>query len=318
MPDKKIAKNWTNRILQGDVRTVARACSLFENEDPLAGTILSQIYRYTGNALVIGITGPPGAGKSSLLSCLIEETLLRGYQVGVIAVDPTSPITGGAFLADRLRMTTIHQDSVFVRSLATRGSRGALAFASFGVLRLLEAMGKNFIFVETVGAGQNEVEVTRLATSTVYVTIPNLGDEIQALKAGILELADIFVVNKADLGFAELAVSQLRSVLTLKEPSQKKESTPSWSPPILVASALKKQGIVQIFEAVLHHWEYLKSTGKLFDRKRKQVAFELETILERGVVHKLQSKLTERNLELLLSKKNDPYSLSKKILRRRG
>lgn len=320
MPAQKSTKSWIQKILQGDLRTVARTCSLFENEDPLSESILSEIYRYTGNAFVLGITGPPGVGKSSLLSSLVEEAVRHGYQVGVIAVDPTSPLTGGALLADRLRMANLNHNSVFVRSLATRGTLGGLAFASFGILRTLEAMGKNFIFVETVGAGQNEVEVSHLATSTLYVTIPHLGDEIQALKAGILEVCDIFLVNKADLGNAEVAISQLRAMLTLKESSTAfpgKDAVPIWSPPILSCSALKKQGIAQIFHAVLQHFEYLKSTGELFERKRKQVQAELAAIMERRIAKEVESKLTTRATDLLLSKKSDPATLAKKILRRK-
>lgn len=317
MPAQKATKSWIQKILQGDIRTVARACSLFENEDSLSESILADLYRYTGNAFVLGITGPPGVGKSSLLSCLIEEAVRRGYQVGVIAVDPTSPLTGGALLADRLRMVPLNCDSVFVRSLATRGSLGGLAFAAFGILRIFEAMGKNFIFVETVGAGQNEVEVSRLATSTLYVTIPHLGDEIQALKAGILEVCDIFLVNKADLGNAEVAVSQLRAMLTLKESSSNKRDLQPWVPPILSCSALKKQGIAQLFNAVCQHFEYLKSTGELFERKRKQVYAELATILERRIAKDVESKLTSKVTDLLLAKKSDPIALAKKILKRK-
>lgn len=300
------------------MRATAQACSAVENEDPIAPELLSRLYRYTGNALVIGITGPPGAGKSSLLDSLIEEAVAHDYQVGVLAVDPTSPLTGGALLADRLRMGSANHGQVFVRSLATRGSLGGLASASFGILRILEAAGKNLIFVETVGAGQSDIDVAHLALTTLYVTVPNLGDEIQALKAGILELSDIFIVNKSDLGGFELALSQMRALLTFKDHDLlelKKKSGISWTPPILSASALKKQGIAQIFASILSHYEFLRSSGKLFERKRGQIYSEMKTILERRLSQSVNSKIKERTLDLLSSKKSDPYSETEKILK---
>lgn len=328
---RKLAKTWIEKILQGDIRTVARACSMIENGDPLSEDLLASIHRFSGKAIVVGITGPPGAGKSSLLSCLIEEALSRQYQVGVIAVDPSSPVSGGALLADRLRMGSLKDDQVYIRSLATRGSLGGLAFAAFGILHVLEAMGKEIIFVETVGAGQNEIAVTQLAATTLYVTVPNLGDEIQALKAGILELADIFIVNKSDLGNSEITASHLRSTLTLKEPfdappslageaalgfggSFKAKSQNRWSAPILTASAARRSGIAQIFSSILSHHKFLESSGEMVERKRKQLCAELFFILEKNLSAELNSLLKGKLLETLLSKKLSPYALAREIL----
>ena len=282
---------------------------MIENEEPLAKGILSSLYPFSGNAFVIGITGPPGAGKSTLLSCLIEEALTHKYHVGVIAVDPSSPLTGGALLADRLRMSSTNHQQVYIRSLATRGSVGGLAYASFGILRVLEAMGKDFIFVETVGAGQDEIAVSNLAATTIYVTVPHLGDEIQALKAGILEVSDIFIVNKSDLGQSEITISQLRSALTVRGGGEK-----AWKPPILSASASQGKGIAQIFSTILSHQDFLTSSGEGKVRRRRQVSQELMTILEKSMWQEIRSKLTEEALERLLNKKLDPHSLARKIL----
>lgn len=325
---KNLAKTWLEEIQQGNIRTVARVCSLIENEDPLSEKILALLYPFSGQSIVVGITGPPGVGKSTLLSRLVEEALAHQYQVGVIAIDPSSPISGGAILADRLRMSSANQEKVFIRSVATRGSAGGLAYASFGILRVLETMGKKIVFIETVGSGQNEIMVTNLATTTIFVTVPNLGDEIQALKAGILEVSDIFVVNKSDLGNSEITVSQLRSSLTLKDLSERFSMTSDgellhpannheWKFPILSASAIHKKGIAQIFASILEHQEFLRSGGELELRKKKQIMSELFFILEKKLMQDLKTKLTDKLIHSLLKKKLTPHALAKQIISRK-
>ena len=288
------------------MRAAARLCSLIENEEPGSAQIRAALYRSAGRARVVGVTGPPGAGKSSLLSCLVEEAVRRKLSVGVLAVDPSSPVTGGALLADRLRIRPSDPSGVFIRSLASRGSRGGLAYAAFGIFRVMEAMGKQIVFVETVGAGQNEIAVAQLAGTTVYVTVPNLGDEIQALKAGILEVCDLFVVNKADLGQAELAVSQLRSALGLKNAES---PAGGWVPPILSASAAQRRGVGQIFSSIVEHQEFLEKTGESARRRRKQAAAEWLAAAERRVLSAMQAQLTEQLIDKLAAGKVDPYSL---------
>lgn len=334
-------KNWIDKIRQGDLRAVARACSLIENEDPISEKILSLLYRFSGNSIVVGITGPPGSGKSVLLSCLVDEAIHHQYKVGVIAVDPSSPLSGGAILADRLRIRSATDERVYIRSLATRRTPGSFSPASFGILRVLEAMGKGMIFVETVGSGQNEVEVTRLATTTLLVTVPNLGDEIQALKSGISELSDIFVVNKSDLGNSETTVSQLRSVLTMKDLSETspysfpsssrtrrenrtEQTTPQphrsmnqWKSPILAVSALQKRGIAKIFSSILEHQNYLVSSGELEVRNKERISAEIFSILERKIKTKIESNLTDKRLQNLAIKKEDLYSFVRKTLSKR-
>ena len=324
-PTTPPAKEWAEKIRSGDIRTAARACSLIENEDPQADSILAAIYPYTGRAMVVGVTGPPGAGKSTLLSCLVEEAVGHSYKVGVIAVDPSSPISGGALLADRLRIDTSDRSQVYIRSLATRGSLGGLAAASFGILRVMEAMGKALIFVETVGAGQNEVAVSSLATTTVFVTVPNLGDDIQALKAGILEVCDIFAVNKSDLGNAEVAVSQLRTVLTMRE-FQEAGSEPvlpnsselsiSWRLPVMAVSAHQKKGVAQLFSAIMSHHQQLAATRMLEQRRRRQVSAEIELLLERKLSVELKSLITEKVIDSLMSHEKSPHALAAQLVAR--
>lgn len=317
---KSAIKNLVDRIRQGDVRVAARTCSLIENEDPSGEEILSLLYRFGGNSVVVGVTGPPGAGKSTLLSGLVDEALSGGHNVGVIAIDPTSPITGGALLADRLRIAPAIRQQVFIRSLATRGALGGLSFAAFGILRILEAMGKDMIFVESVGAGQNEIAIANLATTTLYVTVPNLGDDIQALKAGILEVSDIFVVNKVDLGNSEAAVSQLRFALALKDGARgiSQDQKAEWKHPILPASALQRKGIAQIFSSVKAHEQHLISAGDLAERRKRQIAAEFLSILERRFTAEARAKLNDKVLSALESKKIDPHSFARQFFFRKA
>ncbi|MGC1119864.1 MAG: methylmalonyl Co-A mutase-associated GTPase MeaB [Candidatus Methanofastidiosia archaeon] len=302
-----------DRLLAGDKRACARLITLVENEAPESKQALKQIYPHTGNAHVIGVTGPPGAGKSSLVDKLTQYYREQGKTIGIIAVDPSSPFTGGALLGDRIRMQGRATDpGVFIRSMGTRGHMGGLALTTKDVIKILDAFGKDIILVETVGTGQDEIDIIRAADTVLVVTMPSLGDDIQAIKAGILEIGDIFVVNKADLDYADKAVMELEMMLDFN-------SGTGWRPPVVRTVANMGEGIEELAEAIQAHIEYLKKEGLYEEKRRLKVEMELLEVLNQCVVKEVLEKARKTNefdnlVDLILERETDCYTAAKKLL----
>ncbi len=301
-------------VMSGDRRSIARAITIIENNTAGAQKLIVSIYPHTGKAHVIGLTGPGGSGKSTLIEKIVREYRRKGKTVGVIAVDPTSPFTGGAFLGDRIRMQELSTDEgVFIRSMATRNFPGGIAKATKDAVKVLDASGRDIIIVETVGAGQSEVEIIKVAQTIVVIHAPGLGDEIQAIKAGLMEIADIFVVNKADRENADKAVTDIQAILQLNN----KEV--AWRPPILKTTALTGEGVSQLVEKIEEHKRFLE---KELGRKRnlgKAEAELIEAIKERVTSSIIDELKREGKLEDLLQKiierEVDPTSAAERLLR---
>ena len=300
-------------VLAGQYRALAQAVSLVEREDPEAERLLAEIYPATGRARVIGITGSPGAGKSTLVASLAKHYRRSDKRVGIIAVDPTSPFTGGAILGDRIRMADLYTDrGVFIRSMATRGFMGGLAKATNDVVDLLDASGFDVVIVETVGVGQDEVDVIRTVQTNVVILVPGMGDDIQAIKAGIMEIGDIFVVNKADRPGADRTVTEITMMMSLVEEHG------DWVPPIVKTVASQSQGIDELDAAVGKHREYLESSGELDRRNRERVRIRIETMLKEKFMDRLLASTPnfEQILDDVLRKRNNPHDAAEDVLRR--
>jgi LAO/AO transport system kinase len=305
-------------ILAGEVRTAARLMRDLDDGRPEAREILKEIYRHSGRAHIIGITGSPGVGKSTLTDRLIQYLRKQGKTVGVVAVDPTSPFSGGAILGDRIRMQRHALDEgVFIRSLATRGHFGGLTASARAVITVLDAMGKDYILVETVGVGQDEVEIAATAYTTVVVTVPGMGDDIQAIKAGILEVADILVINKADREGASRTYQELLQMLDLQ--TFRRERT--WRPPVLLTQAKDQEGIEELMAALKDHQEYLAQDGgaALQEARASRARQEFLELLKEGIFRHLVKQLEadgrlDQILNDMLAKQTDPYSASEALV----
>ena len=300
-------------ILSGDRRSIARAITIVENNTAEAQKLIAAIYPHTGKAHIIGLTGPGGAGKSTLIEKIVREYRRRGKTVGVVAVDPTSPFTGGAFLGDRIRMQELSTDEgVFIRSMATRNYPGGIAKATKDAVKILDAAGKDIVLVETVGAGQSEVEIIKVAQTIALIHAPGLGDEIQAIKAGLMEIADVFVVNKADRENADKAVMDIQAILQLNN----KED--AWKPPILKTTALTGEGVPQLIEKLEEHRRFMEKEKERRKSLLRAEAELLEAIKEKvtsTVIDELKSEEKyEELLQRILDKEIDPASAAEKLL----
>lgn len=307
------------RLLNGDRRALARMVTLIESSSPQARGYLAALHQHAGRAQIVGVTGAPGAGKSTLVTHVVRELRKRERKVGVVAVDPTSPFTGGAILGDRIRMMELSGDpNVFIRSMASRGNLGGLAASTRDAVRAMDAAGYDPIIIETVGTGQAEVEVMRTAQSVIVVVAPGMGDDIQAIKAGILEIADIFVVSKADKPGADQAVAELAMLLSL-DPNRRKAS---WRIPLLKTSALKDQGIAQVVDALEQHRHYLQESGLFTERTRRQTRSEVQTLILHAVINELKARVSESEWETFIDditiRRRDPYSVAQELQSRIG
>lgn len=312
-------QNIVERLLNGDRRALARMVTLIENESPQARRFLAELHQHTGRAHIVGVTGAPGAGKSTLVTRLVREMRRREHKVGVIAVDPTSPFSGGAILGDRIRMMELAGDpNIFIRSMASRGSLGGLSSCTRDVVRAMDAAGYDPIIIETVGTGQAEVEVMRTAQSVLVVVAPGMGDDIQAIKAGILEIADIFVVSKADRPGADQAVAELSMLLSL-DPNRRKGQ---WHIPILKTSSLKEQGIPQLVDAIEQHRQVLSESGQLEQRAQRQVRSELQTLILQAAMNALKTEVSNEEWDKLVlditKRERDPYTVARELISRIG
>ena len=306
--------SWVERVRKGDARMLARAISAIEDGTPESRELLKALFPYSGKARVIGMTGAPGAGKSTLVDHLAREYRKENKTVGIVAVDPTSPYTGGAILGDRIRMQAHHGDpGIFIRSMATRGFLGGLARATTDVATALDASGKDLILIETVGVGQDEVDIVRLADITVVILVPGMGDDVQTIKAGIMEIADIFVINKSDRDGADRVEREIRAMQTL---AIRKDQ---WTPPIVKTVASEGKGITELAAAIQNYERFLKEKNLLLKKKinnwqERLVEMLRDALIERLLNEQMQPGEVARLAAEIAEHRRDPYSVVDEIL----
>jgi LAO/AO transport system kinase len=311
-------REWTREALvagvrAGDKRALARAISLVENGDPLAFDLVRELYPHTGRAYAVGVTGPPGVGKSSLISALVRHVRGQGRTVGVISVDPSSPFTQGALLGDRIRLADHFLDpDVFIRSMGTRGHLGGLAETTLQAALVLDAAGKDLLFLETVGAGQSEVEVLGIADTVLLALMPGSGDSVQALKAGIMEIPDVIAVNKMDHPAAKTMVNEVRSILSL-------DRERDWRPPIVLTEAVRGENVDKLWAEIERHRSHLHASGRLEDRRRDNLRGEVFALASaRAKEHLVREVAGDAELKRLLDevhgRRLDPLTAVREIL----
>ena len=310
--------NLISRLLEGDRLAAARLISMIENDSPETAEIARKIYPHTGKAYRVGVTGPPGVGKSTLVDKLTGLLRQKQVSVGIIAVDPTSPFSGGALLGDRVRMTDIGADEgVFIRSMATRGNLGGLAKTTSDAADVLDAFGKEVILFETVGVGQSELDVAEAADTTVVVLVPESGDGVQAMKAGLMEIADLFVVNKADRDGADNAVREIEAMMNIVPDKG------GWHVPVLKTVANDGRGIEELWKTIHQHREFLQSRDRLADMRRKRIRRAVRGIVQESIQRMLWTdsaidELLQRRIEEILDGRGTPQEAAEEILREKG
>jgi LAO/AO transport system kinase len=308
---------WIERLRSGDPRALARAISMVENRGPESADLLKALFPHSGKARILGMTGAPGAGKSTLVDQLAKLYRREGKTLGIIAVDPTSPYTGGAILGDRIRMQDHHADpGIYIRSMATRGSLGGLARTTADVATVLDASGRDLILIETVGVGQDEVDIVRLADITVVILVPGMGDDVQTIKAGIMEIADIFVINKSDREGAERVEREVRAMQSLAM------RTDHWSPPIVKTVASEGKGIEELAAAIASYDAYLKKENLVLKRNIQNWRERLVEMLRDAMLERARAQLGDGRAEQYAAEvaqhKRDPYTLVEEIVRKAG
>lgn len=306
--------DWVEQVRAGNPRAIARAISAVERGGSDARAVITALFRFTGRAHIVGVTGAPGTGKSTLVNEIAKQYRRRGQRVGIVAVDPTSPFSGGALLGDRLRMQDLSGDAgVFIRSMATRGSLGGLAAATADAVKVLDAAGFEVVLVETVGAGQNEVDIARNAHTTLVVEAPGMGDDIQAIKAGIMEIADLLIVNKADHDEVSATVAALEMNLNLKPKSEN-----DWRPPVLKTIATTGEGVAEVVEWIGKHRAYLETHRLLEVRERARARAELEMVVQRELMARLLRGVNDTKIESLVeqivAREMDVYTAAEKLI----
>lgn len=306
---------WIDRLRNGDLRALARAISTVENREPGSTNLLKALFPHTGHARILGLTGAPGAGKSTLVDQLAKHYRAQNRTVGIVAVDPTSPYSGGAILGDRIRMQDHFSDSgIYIRSMATRGSLGGLAGTTADVATVLDASGRDLIMIETVGVGQDEVDIVRLADITVVILVPGMGDDVQTIKAGIMEIADIFVINKSDREGAERVEREIRAMQSLATRSD------NWTPPIVKTVASEAKGIADLATAIVSYEQFLKKENLLVKRNIENWRDRLLEMLRDAMLDKARAQLSNGEAERLAADvaahKRDPYTVVEEIVAR--
>jgi GTPase len=311
----RTAAELTERLLDGDRRALARAISLVENDDPEGWALVREVYPKTGNAAVVGFTGPPGVGKSTLIGRLIENARARERTIAVLSIDPSSPFTKGALLGDRIRLSDHFLDpGVFIRSMATRGSLGGLSEATLQAALLMDASGKDDVFLETVGVGQAEVDIIDHADTVVLVLMPGSGDSIQALKAGVMEIPDVIVVNKIDHPLTDTMVREIRGVLSLADQH-------GWRVPIVKTEASRAEGVEELVEKISEHRDFIEAEGTLAERRRRNLRNEVIALATARTRRRIEAHVSEdasvqELLDEVVARRLDPASAAAKLLER--